>query len=158
MFHRQMCWASLDIGVLLTTRVDTDLVHDGDASLLGSGVQLQHGRADVAGCDDMLLLADSRLDDLGMEGVGDQGDGEVVLGDSSVEGLYVVDIEGCRPGVRDSGGELLGGQEGPAGYRDAARPSRLAKGAEGRQAARPDERGTGLGECERRRGWDGPFR
>jgi hypothetical protein len=63
----------------------------------------------------MLLLADGRLDDLGVEGVGDQGDDEVVLGDGSVEGLCVVDIEGLRPGILDAGGELLGGQEGPAG-------------------------------------------
>lgn len=104
--------------MLLTTGVEADLVHDGDAGLLGGGVQLQHGRADVAGGDDMLLLADGRLDDLGVEGVWDQGDDEVVLGDGGVEGLCVVDIEGGRLCALDAGGELLGGLEGPAGCRE----------------------------------------
>ena len=48
----------------------------------------------------MLLLADGRLDDGGVEGVGDQADDEVVLGDLGVEGIIVGDIE------RDGGGSL----------------------------------------------------
>lgn len=139
--------ASHDIGVLLTTGVEADLVHDGDAGLLGSGVQLQHGRADVAGGDDMLLLADGRLDDLGVEGVRDQGDNEVVLGDGGVKGLRVVDIEGGRLGALDASGELLGGREGPAGCRGA---SGLALGAKG--GGQRCESGPGLAGGR----WDGP--
>lgn len=82
-----------------------------------------------------------------MEGVWDQGDDEVVLGDSGVEGLCVVDIEGGGLGVLDAGGELLGGLKGPAGCGEAReRPSRLALGAnEGKH--RHTSLATGLGEC-----------
>lgn len=154
-----VCWAaSRDIRVLLTTGVEADLVHNGDAGLLGGTVELQHCRADVAGGDDMLLLTDGGLDDLGVEGVWDQGDDEVVLGDSSVEGLCVVDIESLRLGGLDAGGQVLGGLEGPAGCCEAARPSKLALGGarEGRKSS-PDADKTslapgGLGECGRQRG------
>lgn len=63
----------------------------------------------------MLLLADGRLDDLGVVGVGDQGDDEVVLADRGVEGLRVVDIEGNGAGVLNTGRELLSRGEGSAG-------------------------------------------
>lgn len=86
----------------------TNLVHDGDASILGSLVELKHGGGDVAGGDDMLLLADSRLDDGSVESVRDQADDEVVLGDLSVKGLVVVDIEGDSLGELDAIGESLG--------------------------------------------------
>lgn len=41
----------------------------------------------------MLLLADGRLDDGGVEGVGDERDDNVDLGDLGVEGLSIVDVE-----------------------------------------------------------------
>jgi hypothetical protein len=78
---------------VVDTGVKTDLVHDSDTSLLGGGIELHHGGRDVGGCDDILLLADGRLDDGGVECVGDQADDNVNLGDFSVEGLVVVDIE-----------------------------------------------------------------
>lgn len=87
----------------------TNLVHDGDASILGGLVELEHGGGDVAGSDDMLLLADSRLDDGSVESVGDQADDEVVLGDFGVKGLVVVDIEGNSLGELDAVSEGLGG-------------------------------------------------
>lgn len=64
----------------------------------------------------MLLVADGRLDDGSVVGVGDQADDEVVLGHLGVEGLLVADVDGGRRGVLDALGELLGRLEGPAGY------------------------------------------
>lgn len=63
----------------------------------------------------MLLLTDSRLDDGSVEGVGDQGDDKIVLGDLSVEGLVVGDIEGDGGGVLDALGELLSRGKSTAG-------------------------------------------
>lgn len=93
-----------------------DLVHDGDASLLGLGVKLLHGGGDIAGGDDMLLVADGRLDDGGVVGVGDQADGQVVLGDGGIESSRVVDVDGDRVGIGNALGELLGGLEGSASW------------------------------------------
>jgi len=42
-----------------------------------------------------------------MEGVGYKGDDKVILGDFSIEGFVVCDIEGDRFGVLYSFGELL---------------------------------------------------
>ena len=95
-------------------RIKTNLVHDGNASLLGRSIELQHGRADVAGRDDMLLVADSRLDDGGVVRVRDQADDKVMLGNLGVQGLLVVDIEGDGVCVLDARGELLGCCECPA--------------------------------------------
>lgn len=64
----------------------------------------------------MLLGADGRLDDQGVEGVGDQGDGDIVLRESLVEGLVIADIEGNGSGVLEAFAELLGALEGSAGW------------------------------------------
>lgn len=55
----------------------------------------------------MLLVSDGRLDDGGVVGVRDQANDQVVLGDGSIEGLFVVDIEGDGRGKVDALGELL---------------------------------------------------
>lgn len=55
----------------------------------------------------MLLVSDGRLDDGGVVGVGDQADDQVVLGNGSIEGLFVVDVEGDGRGKVDTLGELL---------------------------------------------------
>ena len=78
---------------MVDTRVQTNLVHDGDTSLLALLIQLHHGGGDVAGRDDVLLLADGRLDDGGVECVGDERDDNVDLGNLGVEGLSIVDVE-----------------------------------------------------------------
>jgi hypothetical protein len=62
----------------------------------------------------MLLAADSRLDDLGVEGVGDQRDNESNLAHSLVEGLVIIDVEGNSLGVLESFAELLGALESSA--------------------------------------------
>lgn len=65
----------------------------------------------------MLLLADGRLDNGGVEGVGDQANDKVVLGDLGVEGLRVGNIERDGGGVLDADRESFGGLEGSAGCR-----------------------------------------
>jgi hypothetical protein len=65
----------------------------------------------------MLLLSDGRLDDDGVEGVGDQADDKVVLGELGVQGLVVGDIERDGGGIFDTGRERLGGFESPASCR-----------------------------------------
>lgn len=62
----------------------------------------------------MLLGADGRLDDGSVESVRDQADDKVVLRELGVQGLVVSHIERDRVGILDTGGEGLGGCEGPA--------------------------------------------
>lgn len=89
-----------------------------------------------------------------MEGVWDQGDDEVVLGDGGVKGLCVVDIEGGGLGVLDAGGELLGGLEGPAGCREVGEAVQVSLGGERRQI-QTYEPGKGFGGTRQPGGWDG---
>jgi hypothetical protein len=80
-------------GEMVDTRVNTNLVHDGDTGLLCLCIKLHHRGRDVRGCDDILLLADSRLDDSSVVCVGNQADDDIDFGDFSIEGFVVVDIE-----------------------------------------------------------------
>jgi hypothetical protein len=96
-------------------RVETNLVHDGDTRGLGLLVQLEHGRRDVARRDNILLVADGRLDDGGVEGVGDQADDKIVLSNLSVESLVVGYVERDGVSILDTLGELLSAGEGAAG-------------------------------------------
>ena len=105
----------LDGVKVVDTGVETDLVHDGDARGLGLGVKLHHGGRDIAGGDDILLVADGRLDDGGVEGVGDQADDEIVLSNDGIEGAVVGHIERDGVGVLDALGQLPCGVERPAG-------------------------------------------
>lgn len=92
-----------------------NLVHDGDAGGLGLGVELLHGRRDVAGGDDVHLLADGGLDDLRVEGVRDKADDEVMLANLSVQRLLIVDVQRDGVGVGDADRERLGRRERAAG-------------------------------------------
>lgn len=76
----------------------------------------------------MLLVTDGRLDDNGVESVGDQADDEVVLGHLGVQRLVVGHIE--RDGVRvlDALGELLGRGQGAAGCMRAMGSARQTRG------------------------------
>ena len=94
-----------------------NLVHDGDAGLLGGLVQRHHGGRDVARGDDVLLGPDGGLDDGRVPGVGDQADDEVMLGDLGVEGRVVAGIERDGGGALDAVGELLGRLKRAAGFR-----------------------------------------
>lgn len=99
---------------MVDTGVKTDLVHDGDAGILALLVKLHHGGRDVAGGDNILLLSDGGLDDGGVEGVGDQADDEIMLGDLGVESLVVGDIERDGSSVLGTGRERFGRLESSA--------------------------------------------
>lgn len=101
----------------------TNLVHDGNAGGLGLSIELHHSGRDVASGNDVLLLANSRLNDGGMEGIRDQADDKVMLGDLSIESLIVGDIEGDGGGVLDTLRELLSRGKSTAGCRTQAQMS-----------------------------------
>ena len=98
---------SLDSPKVINTRIDTNLVHDGDTSSLGLSIKLHHSRRDIAGCDNVLLVSDSRLDDGGMEGIWDQTDHEIDLCDFGVKVFLLVDIERDSLSVFDTSAKLL---------------------------------------------------
>lgn len=104
----------LDGVQVINSRVKANLVHDCDSGVLGSLIELQHSWGDIAGCDDVLLVADRRLDDLCVEDVWDEGDDKVVLSHDGVECSCVVDVDGDSLGVLDAFGELLRALEGTA--------------------------------------------
>lgn len=83
----------LDSVKVIDTRVQTDFVKDNDSGLLGFGLKLKHGRAGVRSGDDVLLVSDGRLDNMGVIDIGNQRDDEVVLSDFSVKGLFVIDVK-----------------------------------------------------------------
>ena len=91
-----------------TYRIQTDLIHDRDTSLLSIRLQLLHSRRDVRSRHDILLGANSGLDDLGVVGVGNERDDEIDLLELLVESGGVVDVEGDGLGVLSAGGKLLG--------------------------------------------------
>ena len=62
----------------------------------------------------MLLGADSRLNNLGVEGVGDQGNGQVDLAHGLIKSLVIVDVERDGLGVLESFAEFLRALEGSA--------------------------------------------
>lgn len=53
---------------MIDSRVETDLIHDRYASFLRLLIKFHHSRGDIGGCDDVLLLADGRLNDRGVVG------------------------------------------------------------------------------------------
>lgn len=101
---------------MINTGVQTNLVHNGDPGLLAVFLELQHSRRDVRGGDDVRLGADTGLDDQGVEGIGDQGDGQIDLLQGLVEGGGIVDVERDGLGVFEALAELLGAFEGAAGF------------------------------------------
>jgi hypothetical protein len=68
----------------------------------------------------MLLDLDGGLDDDGVEGVGNEGDDQVVLADLVLERRRVGDIEGDGAGVLETLGEGFGAGEGTAGLEEVS--------------------------------------
>lgn len=91
-----------------THRVQSNLVHDSYTSLLGICLQLLHSRRNVGSRHDILLGANSGLDDLGVVGVGDEGDDEVDFLKLLVKSGGIVDVERDGLGVLSAGSKLLG--------------------------------------------------
>lgn len=101
---------------MVNARIKANFVHNGDARLLAVFLELQHSRRDVGGSHDVRLGADTGLDDQGVEGVRDQGDGQVDLFQGLVEGGIIVNVEGDGLGVFEALAELLGAFEGAASF------------------------------------------
>lgn len=97
-------------------RVQTNLVHNCDPSLLALFIQLGHCGRDVRRGDDIRLRADSRLYDKHMEGVWDQGDNHVNLLESLVQGSSIVHVQGNGSGVLEAAAKFLGAFESSAGW------------------------------------------
>lgn len=93
-----------------------NLVHDSDTSLLALRVELLHSRRDIRGSDNILLSADSRLDNSGVESVGNQRDDQVDLLHGLVESSIITDIKGDSLGVLEISGEGLSTLKGTASY------------------------------------------
>lgn len=106
-------------GEILT---QADLVHDSDTSLLALGVELLHSGRNIGGGDNILLGADSRLDDGGVESVGDQRDDQVDLLHGLVESGIIADIKGDGLGVLEVASEGLGTLKGTASYLSHIQP------------------------------------
>lgn len=75
-----------------------------------------HGGGNVGGSDNVGLGLDGRLDDLGVVGVGDQGDDKVVLGNGGIQSNLIVDIQGDSSGVGVTTGELLSNSKTSGSY------------------------------------------
>jgi len=86
--------------------------HHGDIRLVVS----HHGGGDIGGGNDVGLGLDSRLDDLGVEGVGDQRDDNIVLSDGSIQSDLIVNIQRDGGGVGVASSKLLGDVETSSGY------------------------------------------
>ena len=99
----------LDGVEVVDSGIEANLVHDGDAGLCSLVVQLAHGVRDVRRRDDVLLVLDGRLDDVGVLGVRDERDDEVARLDRLVERLVRrrVDLERGRR-ARERHAERLG--------------------------------------------------
>lgn len=77
---------------------EANLVHDCDSGILALLVQLHHCGGNVAGRDNVLLFANSRLDDIDMIDVWNQADDQVMLGNFGVQSIVVQDIDRGRCG------------------------------------------------------------
>ncbi|KAB8349840.1 hypothetical protein FH972_023853 [Carpinus fangiana] len=108
----------LDGVQVVDARVEADLVEHGDAGCLGLVVELLHLRVDVRGGDHVDLVLDGRLEDGGVEGVGNERDDDVLACDGGVEGGRVVYIDRDGLCVLDALAELAGAVNGAAGDGD----------------------------------------
>jgi hypothetical protein len=77
---------------VVNTGVEADLVHDNDTCLLGRFVQSSHRGRDVTSGDDMSLALNGCLDYCGVVSVRNEGDDEVVGGNSGFKCGSIIDI------------------------------------------------------------------
>ncbi len=97
----------LDGVKVVKTRVETDLVHDGDTSLLDLALESTDSVRDVRGGDDVDLVLASGLDDSSMVDVRDERDDDVVALDDLRESSSVVDVDSSGSGVVETFDEAL---------------------------------------------------
>jgi hypothetical protein len=70
---------------VVDTRIDTNLVQHGDASILCLLLEFTNGRRYIACGDDVCSAFDSRPNDSRMVDKWDEGDNEVVFGDATIK-------------------------------------------------------------------------
>ena len=99
---------------MVDTRVQTNLVHDDDTSLLALFLERLHGRGNVRGGDHVLLVPNGRLDDRGVVDVGDEGDDEITVGHGGVEGFRVGRVHLNAGGTGERSDHLFGELDGSA--------------------------------------------
>ena len=116
-------------------RLTANLVHDCNSCILALLVQLHHSRGHVASSNHMLIEPNTTLDDSRVKGVSakarpsafrrsilsrtflrNERNHQIVLGDLSVEGFLVGNIEGDRTGELDTFCEPLSASKGSAGF------------------------------------------
>jgi len=102
---------------MIDTRVQADLVHDDNSSLLNLFVELQHRWRNVAGSNNIGLALDCCLDDIRMVSVRDERDDKVVIRNRGFQSIGSGDIQRDSSRVRETLGQLLRLLEGTAGNR-----------------------------------------
>jgi len=104
----------LDGVQVVDTRVEADLVHDDDTCLLGRFFESSHCGRDVAGGDDMSFALDSCLDYCSVVSVRNEGDDQVVGGDSGFKCSRIIDIQRDGASTGKVSSKRLSGFEGTA--------------------------------------------
>ena len=94
---------------VVDTRVEANLVHDHDTSLLDLLLKLTDPRADIARRDHIRLALDRGLDDGNMVDVRNERDNEVVVRDSLLERSGVGHVERHASRVGEVSSEALSG-------------------------------------------------
>lgn len=97
----------LDGPQVVNSGVDADLVETDQTSILELLLEGTHLGVDVGGCDNVDLLFKGSLHDLGVVGVRDQADNNVVTLDSLSESVSRRDVNRHGGGVGEAGSEVL---------------------------------------------------
>jgi hypothetical protein len=117
----------LDSVQMIDTGIKTNLVHYDDTSRLCLRIQLLHSWGDVTGSDHMRLALDRGLDDIGVMGVGNEGDDDVICCDFLFKSSVIVDIQGNSGCPGQIASQFLGFCEGSAGCKPGGELRSLEK-------------------------------
>lgn len=97
----------LDSIKVVHTRINANLVQDGNASILGRSVKLSHRRRHITCSDDMSLALDCRPDNVCVIDERNERDYKVVFGNVAIQ-IGGFDVEGDGSCIGSSGYQLLG--------------------------------------------------
>lgn len=103
----------LDGVQMIYTRIKANLVEYDYTSSLCLGIELSHGRVDVAGGDNVRLALDSCTNNSSMIRVGDEGNHKVMFSDCLFQSFSIINIERNSGGGGKRTSECLGRREGP---------------------------------------------
>lgn len=84
--HLLNCLDSIQV---IDTRI-MDLIYYGDSGLFDIPSKFQHCRRDIARCDNVLFISNSRLDDSSVKSARDEADCRIMPRDFNVKGLVIV--------------------------------------------------------------------